>query len=207
MNIGIDIDDCLAAYMPVFLNRVDRYYNIKIPVNALNKFSAKTEDYGFITVDQAKRLLNLENKDRVLLQLPTHQGAVKGVNNLAADNNIVLVTSRNNYDLKLLRQHTFLWLKKYGFIFHHIEFTQTKGETAEKLGINVFIEDSLKFAQQLTSSGIRVILYAQPWNKNYNQYLGKKLSKLIIGRTNNWDEIVDIVKRGSKESGAREVAV
>lgn len=198
MNIGIDIDDCLANYMPVFLDRIDHYYNIKVSIKDLNNFSAKTEDYGYITPNQAKKLLSLEKKDEVLLGLPPQSGAAPAVNNLAASNKIIIITSRNNYNLKMLKKHTNLWLNKHGFLFHEIRFSQDKGQSASKLGIDIFIEDSLKFAKQLIDSGVKVILYAQPWNDNYVDYLGQELSQSILGRTNSWKEIMNIVEKETK---------
>lgn len=195
MKIGIDIDDCLATYTPVFLQRVHQYYGIKVPITAMNGSSAKTEDYGFISKEQARQLLILDRQDQVLINLSTYPDCVTAVNNLAKNHQVHLITSRDNYEQKLLKAHTKDWLKKHGFIYHNLEFSQDKGEYSKKLGLELFIDDSLKFAKQATSCGIPVILFAQPWNQNYQQYLGKDLSFMILGRCDSWERIIELINK------------
>lgn len=195
MKIGIDIDDCLATYTSVFLQRVHQYYGIEVPITAMNGPSAKTEDYGFISKQQARQLLTLDRQDRILINLSTYPGCVTAVNNLANNHQVHLVTSRDNYEQKLLKAHTKDWLQEHGFIYHNLEFSQDKGELAKRLDLELFIDDSLKFAKQAIAYGIPVILFAQPWNQNYHQYLGKDLSVMILGRCDSWEKIIELINK------------
>lgn len=198
MKISIDIDDCLAKYMPMFLKQVDKYFGIKVDLNSLNGFSAKTEEYGYITPIQAQHILSLDHKDQTLLALPVHNNANRAVHSLCQNHTVILLTSRNNYDSKILKQHTITWLKQNNFIYHQLVFSPNKAETIKKLGIDILVDDSLEFAQQAINANAKVILFTQPWNRKYKQFLGKK-SQNILKRSNNWLEISNYLNSFAKE--------
>lgn len=194
-KIGIDIDDCLAVNMPQFLKRVKSRFGIDIPITSLIGPSHKTEDYGFTTLTQVKSLQAEDAQKKFLLNLSVHKNSVSAVNAIADKNQVILVTSRNNYDLKLLVQHTKMWLKLHGFNYHHLLFTQDKGQAAKDLQLDILIDDSLKFAEQAVSQGFKVILYAQPWNQSYKNYLGPIPSKSVVARCEDWADIAKIINK------------
>ena len=115
--------------------------------------------------------------------------AVNGVKTLSKDATLLIITSRPEE----LREVTQQWLNKHFpdlfkeiyFInyFHGAGKKRTKSEVCKELGIEIFIDDSLYHANDISSIGTPVLLLNTPWNQGE--------VKPPITRVYSWKEIVE----------------
>lgn len=115
-------------------------------------------------------------------------GAVEAVRSLSKQHTFVIVTARD----KQLEIPTFELLKKhfeYNIKNVHFQYMQginvlgTKGDVCIKVGVNVFIEDSLKNALNISRAGIPVLLLDAPWNQY--DVLPKNIRRVF-----SWEQIL-----------------
>lgn len=122
------------------------------------------------------------------------KGAIKAVEQLSKNNDIYIITSRQN-DFK---KETLDWVKKYfGNNIKDVFFTnhaakhgdeQHKSTYCNRLGVNLFVDDNASYALDCSDGRRKVLLFDNPWNKEVN------LTNGII-RVKSWDEIVKIVSK------------
>lgn len=123
-----------------------------------------------------------ENADAVF-------GAREALERLNAAYDIAIVTGRADNS----RDATVKWLEKNLFgLYREIHFAnhrygdprrrRSKSEILKELGVEVFVEDALHFAEDVAASGITVFLFDMPWNRH-------ETPEGAI-RVHSWDEVV-----------------
>jgi uncharacterized HAD superfamily protein len=186
--IGVDFDDVLFACNEALCEWHNQNYGsshtIKDVVSyELNYVWGCTETEA---LDRVRRFLASSNHTNTL---PV-EGAVEGLRALGEEN-CYIVTAR----APLFREQTVEWLEKHipkmahrvhyvgtehGFIHHE----EIKPATCVKLGVDVFIDDSLIHARGVSKAGIPVLLLDNPWNQADELPLNVK-------RVYSWGEIVE----------------
>ncbi|MCK9595559.1 hypothetical protein M0R19_00010 [Candidatus Pacearchaeota archaeon] len=82
-----------------------------------------------------------------------------------------------------------LFPESYSSIIHSREFGKSKSEICKDMGISVLIEDYFPNALECSLNGINVLLFNQPWNKNFN------LENTLITRFYDWRNVPNIIEK------------
>lgn len=179
LNICIDIDGTITD--PYYwLKMSNAYFNKNISKDQITEY----QSYKVMGVTQEEYLNFYEKyKYKIHTEEKIREDAKIFLPKIKDMHNIYFVTARD----KSLRILTLSYLKRNDIPFdktfllgsHH------KVEMAKKLNCNIFIEDSLDNALELSENGFKVLLV----DTNYNR---KPLKQNII-RVYNWIEINDII--------------
>ena len=199
-NIYVDIDDTIAEHTLFFIKFFQDKYNIN-----LNKEELSLHDYSQILnsrLNLKKDLFNEFHNSSFFQQITPMQDSKKVIKNLSALNKIFVISARPYYLTKI----THSWISKHFLncfsdvflVNQYPRNNEKKGPdklgVCKKLNCSVAIEDDPETSLKIANSGIKVLLFDQPWNKKINQE--------NITRVNNWKEIYNIlVKEEMIENG------
>lgn len=190
MKIGIDIDEVLAS----FISAVTHYHNKTRDTD----FDVENPDSPFI---QDKMKYSYEETGEFLDEVYQNVkkediapivGAVDAISSLR-EHELIVITMRPEHH----RTSTEEWLlHHFSDAFDSVYMVGdtigaggmriTKGELSKELGIDIFIEDSLSNAKNISEQEIPVILLDKPWNQG-------ELNELIH-RVNTWEQALDKIK-------------
>lgn len=190
MKIAIDLDEVTAE----FLEKLLEYHCLKT-----DKKISKEEflSYNFWetwggTREEAIKIVYDFHKSKMFDGIQPVRGAIKSVEKLLKENEIVIITSRPANQ----RRKTKAWLKKYfGKIKIEVYFTgdfhkgkNTKIEICKKIGIDLILEDHPDYAQKCAEEEIKVILFDRPWNRNLAAHPS-------IFRVKNWNQALTQISK------------
>jgi uncharacterized HAD superfamily protein len=186
MKIGVDLDDVLVQ----LLVGLDKYHN------DIYKTELVFEDHKDFNLSKVWNCSDEEMKKRVYdfyrsdytNDLIPLDGAVKAIDRLSKNNELILITSRS----ESIKDRTIEWIEKYfpkkfSKIFFTSQFDskkvkKTKGDLCVELGISLMIEDHLEYACECAGKNIEVLLMNKPYNQNVNL-------PLRVKRVFDWKEI------------------
>lgn len=103
-----------------------------------------------------------ENLD-IFSEAEVISNSVEILNELAKYNTIYYITARP----KISEFVTKLWLKKHGYPIAKVYFTNNKVEIANKLGVNIAIEDAPFELEKYIESGIEIFTHKKQYNINF----------------------------------------
>ena len=182
MRIGIDIDDTITnTYKEIvkilsYNNNIDFLYLYNMNLNYDELFSNYHSCKKLSKEDYTYTAKNVELKE----------DALKVINELSQNNEIIFITARNNidYDNSYLLSKNYLDSKgiKYNEIYTGIS---DKGKFCNENNIDLFIDDSINNCSSVKSYGIDVLLYDNIFNRNSD-----------LKRVSNWKEILKYIRRG-----------
>ncbi|WP_026881194.1 5' nucleotidase, NT5C type [Clostridium akagii] len=162
LNICIDIDGTITdSYF--WLDKAAEYFNIKVKHEDFKEYEfckalgISEKDYnGFYE----KYKFEYHRQD--ILRV----GAKDVINDLYMNDNIYFVTARD----KSLENITSSYLKNNEIHFHglYVLGTHYKIDKAEELKCDIFIEDNLNNALQLSNVGFKVLLLDATYNRHVN---------------------------------------
>lgn len=175
LNICIDIDGTITE--PYYwLKRVNDYFHTNI----------QEEDVTVYEIDKIIEIeptafydFYLKNGELLHKEAQIRPKAKEVINELNNRHKIHFVTARD----EIMREVTFEWMKRYSISMDTISFlgSHNKVGKAKELQCDVFIEDRLENALQLSEFDFQVLLV----DCNYNQ--GKLPNNIV--RVKNWEEI------------------
>ena len=187
MVIGIDIDDTIAATTEIIDIYAKEYtenvLNRKFKINRVDTYDpmwAKSV-YDW-TEEEDKRFWNLYY-EKVMKNVKPKENAVKIINELFNQHRIIIVTARweKNTNAKKITE---TWLKKNNIHYHKLYLNyQDKKELIKEIKIELFIDDSVKFCEDMENLGIKTFIMSSRINKEINT--GKAI------RVKNWIEIYE----------------
>lgn len=169
MIIGFDLDEVLADYISAYLE----YHN--------DKFNTEYSREDFFTwnfwevMDETReetliKIYDFHNSD-YFHSLKPIDGTFDFVKKLSINNTLIIVTSRQN-DIELITRK---WVDEYfPNIFNSIHFTNSfskeeskisKGDICKNEGVEIFIEDNLKYAFSCVDGNRKIFLINTPWNQ------------------------------------------
>lgn len=186
MKIGVDLDDVLLGLNEALCAFHNREYGTSYKPEEVTEFLI----HGLWDCSPEEAI------ERVFLfyQSPEHlnakpvRGSVEAISKLKEKHSLHLVTAKP----ESVRQITTDWLDKYfPKMFDGIHFTnqfhgndkKLKSEVCQELRIELFIDDALHNAEDITSVGVPVLLLDQPWNR-------KPIDNNLVTRVKSWEEIL-----------------
>ena len=195
MVIGIDIDDTIAATTDIIDIYAKEYteneLNRKFKINRVDTYDpmwAKSV-YDW-TEEEDKRFWNLYY-EKVMRNVKPKENAVKIINKLFKQNKIIIVTARWEKNTNA-KEITETWLKKYNIDYHKLYMNyQNKKELIKEIKIELFIDDSVKFCEDMENLGIKTFIMSSRINEGIDT--GK------ITRVKDWIEIYEKIKNMIRE--------
>lgn len=185
--IGVDFDDVLMAFNESFCLWHNTNYGTSY---AKKDFST----YEFDRVlkcslkEAVVRCRQFINSQEHSSALPV-EGSIKGMK-LIGEKNVHIITARAS----MVSSPTIKWLEKHfpemakrvhfvGIDKESSHYEINKKERCRELGIEIFVDDSLVHATEVSEDGIPVLLFDNPWNQT--NVLPSNIERVFL-----WDEIV-----------------
>ena len=190
MLIGIDLDDVLADFITYLIEFHNQTYGTKLAKDEFNYYEF-WEIWGGTRKEAIQKVYNFHNTSFFTNIKPT-LGSIESINTLKKDNELVIITSRQNSVIKPTRE----WVNQhFPNCFSEIYFTNhyslagqqiKKSTICSTLSVDILVEDSLVYALDCLSKEREVILIDQPWNQQ--EILPKGIS-----RVKSWEEVVNLI--------------
>jgi len=203
MNIGIDFDDVITPSIETFLEWYNKNNNTNIHMKHYMEYKTQMphiktlEEYcqlwwDFYATEEHHAMIPKENVIEILQKLNKKH-------------DLHIITSRD----EKIQKHTYKWIENnLKGIFKeivHIEYFYdenkneyshlTKADICKKLGIQIFIDDSISNLLSCVNENIKCILF-QP-NTFYDKEELSKVPSTII-KVNSWKEIEKEIEKLEK---------
>lgn len=185
---GFDIDDVCFHSFYVIAKTIKEWYGKEIsePKNFNLEEECPdldpTDVYKAVDHSLINRFDEMEPVHGALLFIKRYQRITK--------QKIVFVTSRNPSRLDGIESATHKLIQKwlpntdYEVYFPKGE-GKTKGVTCSELGIEVFIDDRVKYCVDVSNNGCLALMMTRKWNKKFDDLDG--MHKIV--RVGNWNDV------------------
>lgn len=188
LKIGIDVDDVLVPFLPQFIKFHNDTYGTNLKLKDCHTYKLG-EILGISEEEAYPRVLKFDQTDYFFKTEP-FTDAVKVVKELSKFCELYAVTSRpaslKEYTEKNLEQFFPGCFEKVLIGNYVPGVSETpKSELCKKHGINLLVDDQLKYAEQCVKIGIPTLLYDR--NKTYHWNKGKPIKGVF--RIYSWDSI------------------
>lgn len=188
LRYGFDLDDCVVDFNSTLTHIAREHFGVEIPKNSIHGF--KIEEYTDFTKENIGEVIGMTIRAVDLLQ--PMRGAITFIKRYheLTGHHIIFITARHE------REATIEWLHKW---IHPIPWecvfiNKTGGNKASVViekDIDVYIEDRVKYAQQIADAKRHVILVDHAHNQHAND------NHPYITRVSDWDEITAIYKHAN----------
>lgn len=193
-KIGIDFDDVLFAFNQSYTEHHNRMYGTDMSFDQITNFDMEKVWNIPMTeiLPRIETFYNSEDHEKTNVLA----GAAEAIQKLKETYDLYVVTSRPDR----MRDATVNWLSQnIPYLQNRVHFTnqfamnegegnaRNKSEVCKNLGIELFIDDAVMHARDISGAGIKVLLYDTPWNRKYKND--------DITRVHSWDEIVDTIEK------------
>lgn len=168
MIIGVDLDDVLMEFNEAMCRFHNREYGTSYQPSDVTTYNI--ENIWGCSWEEARERIGAfyESPDHAAT-LPV-RGAKEALTCLKQKHKLYIVSAKP----ESLRAQTELWLEKYfNNLFDGVHFTnhvfgdtkKSKVDVCAELGIEIFVEDSMDNARNISESGRPVFLLDRPWNQ------------------------------------------
>ena len=183
--LGIDIDGVIANSQSVIIDELNKHFAKNyilqdfVNFNPIEKFGITGQELHQFIMDI--ELILIENARPM-------PGAVEAINKLINYYQINIISART----QTYYQNTLNWFARYNISYDSIVHTGThdKRSHAKEANVELFIEDNLKNAFQISSLGIPVYLF----DATYNQ--GELPT--LVHRKFSWQEIITSIEKDTR---------
>ena len=153
MKIGIDLDGVIVDTITHVSLELSRHLGFYVSPNDVANRYGEIEGADDIFVKHGVEML---------CTIAPFDDTVRVINDLAIKHEIYFISAR----YMLHYPATLDWLTKHCLPCENVLFTEgkSKAEICKELGIEVFIEDSIRNAMELVQAGIKVILYESDYS-------------------------------------------
>ncbi len=192
-KIGVDLDDVLLAIIAGLFPWHNRLYGTNNHPDEVRPFELMSS-WNCTKEEAVSRVLDFYQTPEHAACLPI-PGSVEAMRALSQSHELVIVTSKPA-DLEAM---THTWVEKhFPKTFQGIYFTSSfvtpehkqikKSELCRKLGLDIFIDDSIANVLDVATACEQVFLFDRPWNQE-NVALPTNVT-----RAHSWKEIVDTIQ-------------
>lgn len=186
--IGVDFDDVIFDLHGPFVDFVNKKKGTSVAHHEITAFNIE-DVWQDVTSEEAQLLFHeFGESEEYNVCLPV-EGALEHLIPLAEQNDVYVITARPG----TTRERTESWfLRHFPNIVKAFHFTRQdrltgvsrkKSEICKEIGVEIFIDDSMENAVDISSVGIPVLLLNAPWNQG-------ELPPLVT-RVNSWNEIIN----------------
>lgn len=184
LRIAIDVDDVLADSLPEFIAAFNRRFGLQVSVSEAGWEIFRR--YPEIPPEEIRAFFAELYQADFLGSRSLLPGAREGVEQLHQDgHHLFIITGRLHQDRNITQR----WLIKTGLstffqeVVHRdgIEAPLHKRQAAERLRLDVLLEDEYQLAVAAAELPLRVLLFDRPWNQ------GPLPSQVV--RIHSWPEV------------------
>ena len=192
MNIGIDIDDTISNTFETFLPYLEKFVcqdlNRKLDLNLSSRIDYYNivEKYGLS--EEEARVFWTKYYVLMLENVKPKENAVEIINKIKENGNkIVLITARIDDEIVDARAITEKWLKENKISYDKLIInSHNKLEIAQRENIDIFIDDSIRNCEMVSSGNIKTYMML---TKNNEYYENENIEKITC-----WNEFYENVK-------------
>ena len=192
MNIGIDIDDTISNTFETFLPYLEKFVcqdlNRKLDLNLSSRIDYYNivEKYGLS--EEEARVFWTKYYVLMLENVKPKENAVEIINKIKENGNkIVLITARIDDEIVDARAITEKWLEENKINYDKLIInSHNKLEIAKQEKIDIFIDDSIRNCEMVSSGNIKTYMFS---TQNNNYYENENIEKIV-----SWDEFYEKIK-------------
>lgn len=195
-KVGFDIDD-------VFLHTYQAMHVIAEKAGITNGATPTCwnpyEAYGCTREEWIEVMAEANRKGWLYRDVIPDQDALRAVRELAWDGHeIHLITARGFFgDKEITEEHTEGWLIEYAIPHHSLSYSTTKGEVAQRLSLDFFIDDNERNFREVKGAlgswydplTPNSYLLDRPWNREAITFPRERVSSV--------QQYVDIIKEAA----------
>jgi len=181
MKVAVDIDDVLIDFRRSLLKVFEKEFGREFHFEEFTS-SSPWECFD-IREEDVREIIRRMGDD-----VPVVEGAKEGLEFLNSNHELVSITARR----KSIRERSERLLEKnFGIpikVWCGNDFWKGNGEKSKldickELGVDILIDDSEDFSEEVAKAGIKVFLFDKPWNQG--------IKHENICRVKNWNEVVE----------------
>lgn len=192
MNIGIDIDDTISntfeTFLPYMKKFVEQDLNRKLNLNLSSKVDYYNiiEKYG-ISYEEARKFWE-DYYALILETVKPKKSSVEVINTLKEKGHkVILITARFDDEIVDAEAITKKWLEANNINYDKLIInSHDKLEIAKNEDIKLFIDDSIRNCEMISSGNIKTYMFLTENNKYYEN---ENIEKVI-----SWDELYEKIK-------------
>ena len=192
MNIGIDIDDTISNTFETFLPYIKKFVEQDLNRELDLNLSSRTDYYNImekysLSEDEA-RTFWVNYYVEILENVKPKEAAVEVINILKEKGHkIFLITARFDDGIVDVKAITEKWLEVNKINYDKlIRNSHNKLKIAKEEKIDIFIDDSIRNCEMVSSGNIKSYMFL---SKNNSYYENENIEKVI-----SWDELYEKIK-------------
>ena len=192
MNIGIDIDDTISntfeTFLPYMKKFVEQDLNRKLDLN----LSSRVDYYNIIekygVSEEEARIFWVNYYVSILESVKPKKSSVEVINQIKEKGNkVFLITARFDDGIVDVKVITEKWLEQNNIKYDKLIInSHNKLEIAKQEEIDIFVDDSIRNCEMISSGNIKTYMFT---TENNNYYENEKIEKVI-----SWDEFYEKIK-------------
>lgn len=191
MNIGIDIDDTITKTSEELDILAKEYTeNIlkrKFELNKIEVIDPMWAKYLYNWNDQEEKAFWDLYYEKAMTNVKPKDGAIETINNLAKNNEIIVITARWENENGKIATITRNWLQKYGIKYNKLFLGyEDKRELVRANNIEIFIDDNYKTCKLVSETNVRTLIMDSRLNRNMKD---DKLERVF-----SWQDIEEKLK-------------
>lgn len=180
--IGFDFDGVIADIGEAFIRLAcTRYGHCDLELEQINSF--QVDQCVDIPIETIEKIFEEILEDSIATGLKPIDGAISSLKRLKAHGPVTIITARP--EIEPVED----WLRLYfGDQIDAIRLISSghhddKERYIREQNIVYFVDDRVHTCRMLANSGLRPMIFAQPWNRNHHD----------LPSVNNWQEIIDLL--------------
>lgn len=188
MKIGVDMDEVIAEFLFSFLEFHNEAYGTDVAKDQVPDYFGLEQLLG-CTTDEVKERILAFHETQHFSDIKPVEGAKDAITKLKRDHDLFIITARQDS----VAEKTMRWLEvHFPDIFSGVHFMnhfsndnveRSKREICDAIGIDIMIEDSLRYAEEIVTEHRPVFLLDRPWNRCDDLPPG-------ITRVSSWPELL-----------------
>jgi len=170
--IGFDCDEVLANFHIALEKFVHlKYGSRRYSLDEITSYHETQKLWGCSPEEAGQRILEFYDDPTGLIGISPVAGALEVINKINLYHRMVVITLRP----PSTEEETRKWFDIYfPNIFEDIFFLggrfskkpRSKGEVCKEIGVDVFVDDHIKYIKSVSEVGIPSLLFDRPWNRN-----------------------------------------
>jgi uncharacterized protein len=179
MNLGFDIDGVISNFTVRFNEVIKQKYGICLTDSEM--YSYEINLVLGVPKDEVAEIV----ADTLKSDLPLNPNAKETLDRLTSEgHSIYLLTARS----ESLSHYTVSWLKEKAVPYKELYHLAGGKKSLTPIELDLFVEDNLEEALELTKKVKLVLIYDQPWNKTKNV-------RGLLKRVDGWHEIYEEIQK------------